>query len=162
MQLRGQQGYAMAALLVGMAIMAILMTAVMPVWRQASQREKEEELVFRGQQYVRAIKLFSQKAGPAVLPPSVDVLVSQKFLRKKFKDPITGLDFDLLGPTLAAGRGTGPGGAALPGSAGGAGRASQPADPGRGSPVSSGGTPASPAAPAAAGSIIQGRGGAGA
>ena len=34
----------MAALLVAMSIMAIMMTVVMPVWKQAAQREKEEEL----------------------------------------------------------------------------------------------------------------------
>src|SRR4051794_15002375 len=41
------QGYAMAALLIAMSVMAIMMTVVMPVWKQAAQREKEEELVFR-------------------------------------------------------------------------------------------------------------------
>src|SRR4051812_2527742 len=35
-----QSGYAMAALLVALSIMAIMMTVVMPVWKQTSQREK--------------------------------------------------------------------------------------------------------------------------
>ena len=39
----------MAALLVAMAVMAVLMSAALPVWRHEAQREKEEELVFRGQ-----------------------------------------------------------------------------------------------------------------
>ncbi len=55
-------------------------------------------------------------------PPNVDVLVEQRFLRKKFKDPVTGDDFALLpagagatapgqqadpgGPAPAAGRGS--------------------------------------------------------
>src|SRR5690349_11471311 len=44
MHLRGQQkGYAMAALLVAMSIMAIMMTVAMPVWKQTAQREKEDE-----------------------------------------------------------------------------------------------------------------------
>ncbi|MGC4082068.1 MAG: type II secretion system protein [Vicinamibacterales bacterium] len=106
MQLRGQHGYAMAALLVGMAVAAVLMTAVLPTWRQMVRREKEAELVFRGQQYVRAIALFQKKSGPGVLPPDLDTLVNGRFLRKKFKDPITNDDFDLLSPTQAAG-GTG-------------------------------------------------------
>jgi type II secretory pathway pseudopilin PulG len=105
MQLRGQQGYAMAALLIGMSVAAILMTAAMPVWKQMARREKEEELVFRGQQYVRAIALFQRRSGPGVLPPNVDVLVSGRFLRKKFKDPITNDDFDLLSPVQATGQG---------------------------------------------------------
>ena len=45
----------MAALLVAMSIMAVMMTVAMPVWKQTAQREKEEELVFRGMQYVHAI-----------------------------------------------------------------------------------------------------------
>ncbi|MEQ1730977.1 MAG: hypothetical protein ABL982_21620, partial [Vicinamibacterales bacterium] len=94
----------MAALLVGMSVAAVLMTAVMPVWKQMSKRERETELAFRGQQYVRAIGLFQKRSGPGVLPPNVDVLVSGRFLRKKFKDPITNQDFDLLSPTQAAGQ----------------------------------------------------------
>ena len=102
MQLRGQHGYAMAALLVGMSVAAVLMTAAMPAWKQMARREREAELIFRGQQYARAIGLFQKRAGPGVLPPNVDVLVTQRFLRKKFKDPITGDDFDLLMPTTQA------------------------------------------------------------
>src|SRR5262252_4385569 len=87
-----QSGYAMAALLVAMTIMAIMLTVAMPVWKQASTREKEEELVFRGKQYVHAIGLFQRKFANAY-PPNVDVLVEQRFLRKKYKDPITNDDF---------------------------------------------------------------------
>lgn len=83
----------MAALLVGLSIMAVMMTVAMPVWRQTVQREKETELVFRGEQYARAIGLFQRKAGPGTLPPSIDVLVQQRYLRKKYKDPITNDDF---------------------------------------------------------------------
>src|SRR3954452_7565351 len=89
MRLRGQHGYAMAALLVALGVMAILATAAMPVWHQMTQREKEAELVFRGNQYVRAIRLFTAKAGPGVLPPNLDVLIQQRYLRKKYKDQIT-------------------------------------------------------------------------
>ena len=58
---QGEKGYAMAALIVGMAVMAILMTAAMPVWKHLAQREKEEELVFRGEQYAHAIGLFQRR-----------------------------------------------------------------------------------------------------
>ena len=81
MKLRGQQGYAMAVLLVAMSVAAVLMTAVMPTWKQMTRREKEAELIFRGEQYVRAIGLFQKRAGPGVLPPNLDVLVDQRFLR---------------------------------------------------------------------------------
>src|SRR6185436_16915410 len=110
-----QRGYAMAALLVAMSIMAIMMTVVMPVWKHAAQREKEEELIFRGQQYAHAIGLFQKKYANA-FPPNFDVLVTERFLRKKFKDPITNDDFlPLPGGSGAAAPGTGAPGASTPG-----------------------------------------------
>jgi type II secretory pathway pseudopilin PulG len=92
MRLRGQDGehgYAMAALLVGLAVMAVLMSAALPAWRHQARREKEAELAFRGEQYVRAIQLYQAKMGPGMFPPSFDVLVQQKFLRKKYQDPMS-------------------------------------------------------------------------
>lgn len=90
--LKGNRGYAMAALLVAMSVMAVLMSALMPAWSHLAKREKEEELLFRGRQYARAIGLFQRKFAntPA---PSIDLLVEQRFLRKKYKDPITNDDF---------------------------------------------------------------------
>jgi type II secretory pathway pseudopilin PulG len=80
-------GYAMAALLVAMAVMAVLLTVAMPTWKQTVQREKEEELIFRGTQYARAIGAYQRKYANAS-PTSFDVLVEQHFLRKKYKDPV--------------------------------------------------------------------------
>ena len=115
----------MAALLVALAVMAVLMSVAMPVWRHEAQREKEAELVFRGQQYVRAIGLFQRKTG--TFPTSVDMLVQGRFLRKKYKDPITNEDFELVGAAGAPGGQPGQGG--RPAAAGGRGR---PARRGRG------------------------------
>ena len=84
----GQRGYAMAAVLMSVGVMAIVMTALLPVWRQQSQREKEAELAFRGEQYARAIYLFATKNG-GQNPPSIDALVQGRYLRKKYKDPMT-------------------------------------------------------------------------
>ena len=93
---RNEQGYAMAALLVMLAVMAVLMSVAMPVWRQQARREKEAELIFRGEQYARAIALYNfkmgpqgQRAGGSMYPPSIDVLVDGRYLRKKYKDPMT-------------------------------------------------------------------------
>ena len=104
-----EHGYAMAGLLVGLAVMAILMTVAMPVWKQTVQREKEEELVFRGEQYAHAIGMFQRKSANNY-PPNLDVLVQQKFLRKKYKDPVTNDDFvPLAQQAQAAQRGAQPG-----------------------------------------------------
>jgi type II secretory pathway pseudopilin PulG len=112
----------MAALLVALSIMAIMMTVVLPVWKRTVQREKEEELVFRGKQYAHAIGLFQRKFANAY-PPNIDVLVEQRFLRKKFKDPITNDDFVLIlagqgvpGTQQPPGGLRGAGGSATPGS----------------------------------------------
>jgi type II secretory pathway pseudopilin PulG len=135
-----EDGYAMAALLVAMSIMAVMMTVVMPVWKHAAQREKEEELVFRGMQYVHAIGMFQRKFANAY-PPNIDVLVDQRFLRKKFKDPITNDDFMPLPVGQAA-----PGTAPQAGAGGQRGTSAAPGGIGSGT-VGRGQTPAAPTAP---------------
>jgi type II secretory pathway pseudopilin PulG len=123
MGLRGQgdeRGYAMAALLVTLAIMGILLTILMPVWRHEAQREKEAELVFRGEQYARAVALYKFKNASVqnAYPPSIDFLVENRFLRKKYKDPMTkdGEFLPLPAGSQAAGIPGGPqAGAAKPG-----------------------------------------------
>jgi len=122
---KDHRGYAMATLVVAMAVMAVLMTAALPVWKQLAQREKEEELVFRGEQIAHSIGMFQRRFANAY-PPNLDVLVQQKFLRKKYKDPITNADFVPIPQGQAAtpqgGRGgqTPPGGAQQGGRGGGA------------------------------------------
>jgi type II secretory pathway pseudopilin PulG len=78
----------MAALLVAMTIMAVFMSMALPAWRTAAQREKEAELIFRGQQYARAIALFQRKYANT-FPPNLQILLDGHFLRKKYKDPMT-------------------------------------------------------------------------
>ena len=89
------QGYAIAALLVVMSVMAVALSVALPVWNTAARREREAELVFRGEQYARAIGLFQRKYANT-LPPNLDVLVNERFLRRKYMDPITGGEFQLL------------------------------------------------------------------
>jgi type II secretory pathway pseudopilin PulG len=86
----------MAALLVALSVMSLMMSVVMPVWKQATQRDKEVELIFRGEQYKHAIGLFQRKNGPGTLPPNLDVLVEQRFIRRKYRDPIANDDFQPL------------------------------------------------------------------
>ena len=85
---RGECGYAMVALLVGISIMSIALSVALPTWSAMAKREREEELIFRGQQYARAIMLYQRQYANA-FPPNFDMLVQQRFLRKKYKDPMT-------------------------------------------------------------------------
>lgn len=96
----------MVALLISVAVAAVWMAAALPSWRQQVIREREAELVFRGEAIARAIYLYRQKNGQA-LPPSLDILVSQKYLRKKYVDPITGKDFLAVGGVTSAPGGVG-------------------------------------------------------
>jgi type II secretory pathway pseudopilin PulG len=117
-------GFTMVVLLVVMAIMAVGASALLPTWRQQALREQEEELIFRGNQYARALVLYARKNNN-LLPANVDVLYDGRFLRKKWKDPVTGEDFGLMGagqPPGAAGRGSlGSGRASTAGSSSGRG-----------------------------------------
>jgi type II secretory pathway pseudopilin PulG len=148
----------MAGIIIGITVMAIVMTAAMPVWKHAAQREKEEELVFRGEQYVHAIGLFQRKYANA-FPPTIDLLVQQKFLRKKYKDPITGEDFVPLTQASQQG-GVQPGSVQPGGGVQRGGQATTPAGRGAAQPAGRGGqatvTPIGAAVPggAPAGGII--------
>ena len=84
----GERGYAMAALLVGLSVMAIMLSVALPVWRTVAQREREAELIFRGEQYAHAIELYSRRNGG--YPSTLDVLEKGRFIRKLYKDPDRG------------------------------------------------------------------------
>jgi type II secretory pathway pseudopilin PulG len=89
------QGYAMAALLASMSVMCVMLSVALPVWRTVMQREREAELIFRGQQYAHAIALFQRKYA-GTFPPSVEALVEGRFLRRRYLDPMTNNEFRLL------------------------------------------------------------------
>lgn len=77
----------MAALLIMLSVMSVTLSMLLPAWGTMAKREREAELVFRGNQYARAVAMYQRSRG--AFPPSVDVLVNEKFLRKKYKDPMT-------------------------------------------------------------------------
>ena len=101
LRLCAERGYAMAGLLVAIAVMGILMSAALPVWRTYMQREKEAELLFRGEQYVRAIDLY-QRRFPGAYPTDLEALVEGRFLRRLYLDPMTGEPFRVLTQGSAA------------------------------------------------------------
>ena len=98
---RAESGYAMAGLLVAIGIMSILMSAAMPAWRTYAKREREAELLFRGQQYMRAVELY-QRRFPGAYPTDLEALVEERFLRRPYRDPMTGEPFRILTQGSAA------------------------------------------------------------
>lgn len=85
---RGEAGYAMAALIAAAAMLIIGLAAAAPSWRYVMKNDREEELIFRGGQIADAVQRYQKRNGGAV-PPSLDVLVKGRFLRKAYKDPMT-------------------------------------------------------------------------
>jgi type II secretory pathway pseudopilin PulG len=141
------RGYILVALLVGIAVAGVWMAALLPAWRQQMTREREAELVFRGEQYARAIWLYSLKNNGA-LPTNLDDLVSQHVLRRRWKDPIANDEFlPKIGCVTA---GVAPGGGLPRGGGPGAGPGGGRGGPGAGGTAPRGGAPA-PAPPAGPG-----------
>jgi len=85
---RRQAGYALVALMVAVTVMMVMMMAAVPSWRYLMKNDREEELIFRGGEIADAIARYQKKNANA-LPPSLDVLVKGKFLRKPYKDPMS-------------------------------------------------------------------------
>ena len=85
---RGEAGYSLVALLAAIAVMMIMLGAAMPSWRYVMRNDAEEELLSRGGQIADAIARYQRRHGNA-LPPSMEVLVQQRFLRRAYKDPMT-------------------------------------------------------------------------
>jgi type II secretory pathway pseudopilin PulG len=83
-----ESGFALVMVLAGITVTLILMGAAVPTWRYVMQDDREQELFFRGDQIARAVEAYQRKNGNA-LPPSLEVLVKGKFLRREYKDPMT-------------------------------------------------------------------------
>jgi type II secretory pathway pseudopilin PulG len=86
---RNEQGYMLLYLLFLVAILSISLVTIVPKLKFVLQREREQEMVHRGEQYRRAVRRYYRKMG--AYPPTLDVLESTnnlRFLRKRYKDPI--------------------------------------------------------------------------
>lgn len=79
------------AMIVGVFLVLLALGIAAPKVAQDLRREREVEAIERGNQYVRAIRLYYRKFGR--YPASMDVLEKSnniRFLRRKYVDPITG------------------------------------------------------------------------
>lgn len=91
-------GFTYLAMLVVIAIMSITLAATGEVWYIALKREKEQELLFAGNQFRRAIRSYYAHT-PALGSPQLmrleDLLLdprypsTQRYLRKIYADPIS-------------------------------------------------------------------------
>ncbi len=92
-------GFTFLGLMMIIAIMGVALLAVGEVWSTAKQREKEQSLLFVGNQFRRAITAFyahaTNKQQP--YPTSLEDLLkdpryptTQRYLRQLYLDPMTG------------------------------------------------------------------------
>ena len=117
---RGEAGYSLVALLAAVAVMMVLLGMAMPSWRYLMKNDNEEELLYRGGQIADAVARYQRRNGNA-LPPSLEVLVQGRYLRKAYKDPMTKHGrWRMLRPGDALLTPGAPGGSARPSQPGGA------------------------------------------
>ncbi len=81
-------GYALIVAIIAINMFAIFSLMAASMWQREILRENEEELIFRGEQYVRAIENFRKKY-PNTFPRTLEVLEKEKFIRKLYKDPLS-------------------------------------------------------------------------
>jgi len=94
---RPEQGYILITLLLFVALLAISAASMAPLISQQIRRDREEEMIHRGVQYSRAVRRFFKKSGRyPVRLEELENTNNLRFLRKRYKDPITGNDFKVL------------------------------------------------------------------
>jgi type II secretory pathway pseudopilin PulG len=126
-----QQGYVLIVMLLFFVLLAISLTAAAPAMMQRIRREREIELIHRGKQYARAIRIYYRKFGRyPVRLEDLEKANNLRFLRRRYKDPMTpGGEWRLIhygeaqlnlpnNPLLPGATGPGAGAGASPGVAG--------------------------------------------
>ncbi len=98
-QLPPEGGFAYFGLLVIILMMGVVLATAGEVWHLAIKREKEQELLFVGNQFRQAIKLYYEHTPPQAqrYPVRLEDLLRdprypsmQRYLRKIYTDPING------------------------------------------------------------------------
>jgi len=89
-----EQGFLLVGVIVMAALVLIALSVAAPIVAKDLRREKELEAKHRGEQYVRAIRLYYKKNNS--YPTSVKALEGpaplERYLRQHYLDPMTGKD----------------------------------------------------------------------
>jgi type II secretory pathway pseudopilin PulG len=90
----GEQGFLLVGVIVMAALVLIALSVAAPIVAKDLKRERELEAKHRGEQYVRAIRLYYKKNNS--YPTSVKLLEGgqplERYLRQHYLDPMTGKD----------------------------------------------------------------------
>jgi len=87
----GERGHLLVGLVVLLACMMIMLTAAAQSWTFLVRRDREAELIHRGEEYARALAFYQKEVGS--YPLKLDMLAKKgphghRFIRKLYKDPI--------------------------------------------------------------------------
>lgn len=90
-------GFTYVGVIILLVVISISLGVAGTYWSTIVKREKEEELLFRGRQFVRAIEAYYYQDNRSIFPTSLDELLKDKrslaprrFLRRVYPDPMTG------------------------------------------------------------------------
>ena len=86
----GESGYLLLVLMIAVAMLTITMLGVARNYRRSIQRDREVEMIHRGEQYARAVHRYYKKFGR--YPTTIEQLENTnkiRFLRKRYKDPMS-------------------------------------------------------------------------
>jgi type II secretory pathway pseudopilin PulG len=84
-----EAGYNLVVLMIAITVMTAMLAAMLPLVSTEIRRDKEEELVFRGFQYVEAIRIFQNRNHRLPIKLSELVEVKPRCIRQLWKDPMT-------------------------------------------------------------------------
>lgn len=107
--LQDQRGSALLIVLVMIVIVGLVAGIAGTSWQTTRQRAREVELLWRGDQYRRAIQSYSEAGSgtkgkqPGQFPAKLEDLIkdprslaTKKHIRRLYNDPMTGGDWDLV------------------------------------------------------------------
>lgn len=95
---RRRGGFTYVVVLVWVALIGIGLAITGDVWRTTAQREREDELLFIGGEFRRALNAYYEgSSGAKRFPPTLEALLRderystvRRYLRKMYVDPMTG------------------------------------------------------------------------
>ena len=104
--IRNQRGATLMIVLVMVVVVGLMSGLAGTTWKTVTQREREEQLLWVGNQYVRAIEGYYTRAHAgtqAIYPAALEELVKDprslqtlRHIRRLYRDPVTGGDFELI------------------------------------------------------------------
>jgi type II secretory pathway pseudopilin PulG len=98
MEPQGEEGFMLVGLIVAIFFILLALSVAAPKVAKELRRDREVEAIHRGNQYVRALRLYYKKTG--TYPGSMEQLEKTnnvRYLRQRYVDPITGkVDWRLI------------------------------------------------------------------